>query len=293
MPIDLLKIFFLSFGILLTSGLALAQDPDMQLSAKPLADGEEPKKYRLLLGAEFASDLPGDNPRHMFQAIFSYQLSEKIGLSAIQRLRQRIYLSEHENRFDIDDTILSASYALGQYYELNHSIRADMTLPISLDSRENETYTSLSLMYSAGHQPFEKTFLSYGLSASSFLARYRSSASGSSGGGGIAGPVYSFGFFSMGSYNWTERLRTNYFLINSRTWYYDLSPDKASAGVSSIPDDSFFVNLSMSYALNDYLQFASGLRKGNLISELSLIDFAIFDGELNQYFFSLNYSTSF
>ena len=240
------------------------------------------------VGASYSTDLTGSNPVSSFNGSLSYKWTEKISFAVSQSITKRFFIYPNQDEFSLSDTVLSASYSLGEIWSLNHRLSLSGSLPISEYSRDNDRYSTFSLSYGSSHSPVEKLNLSYGLSGRLFTSRYQSEISGD-GRGGFALPVSSFGISHSGSYQILDSLSATYSLSNTRVWYYDLNPDEALA-FSDVPDDTYSASLGISYSLGQGISISTGFAKGNLITQIDSLDLAIFDAELSQWYINLSYS---
>ncbi len=237
--------------------------------------------------ASFSTDLDGNNPVKSFSGRVGYKPNDDLGFSIAQNITQKFYIYPNEDELSLSDTVISASYSVGEMFQLGHSFAASMSLPISEESRDNEKYTTISISWSANHTPFEKISFSYGLSARGYLSKYQSQISGD-GLGGAPFPIASTGFSHGCNYQLMENLGFNYSISNSRVWYYDLNPDEA-LGAYDVPNDLFSASIGMSFT-RDFLTISTGFSKGNLITQRDSLDLAIFDQELSQWYISLGFS---
>ncbi|NRA66406.1 MAG: hypothetical protein HRU19_18105 [Pseudobacteriovorax sp.] len=255
-------------------------------------DEPKPKTYRISGNYRFTSDFRGDNPLNSFSVALNMTWNDKLSFGLSQALTQKIYSYATEDQVTANDSVLSARYNAGTWLGLNHSLSSSFTIPISRNTRRNQSYSTFSAGWSASHSPVEKLSLTYGVNGSLYTSKYRSTPS-SGGRGGSPLPISSFGFSHSGSYALAEKLSGFYSLGNSRVWYYDLSLDRSGIAISEVPDDLFSAGLGLSTPLSKEISTSIGYSKGNVINQAGTIDFAIFDEDIAFWYVSIGYSKPF
>lgn len=250
------------------------------------------KAWSLSLSADYFASMQGVNPASSFGLSASKVYQEKYRTFFSQSLVKPYYIYEGEPEFDFADSSFGISGPLPEWFEgLKLSWNLAATLPLSDYSRRNEVYTKPQAAISASESRLDdRLSLQYGAYFRAFFSKYQSERTGH-GRGGRPLPILSYGVSHSGSYKISDAYSAAYSLAYNETHYYSLDPvGSETIRAIDLPDQTYAVSFSTSWAATDAWSWSLGLTQGSQILHAGTVDLVLYDEDRSQWFVATRYS---